>query len=165
MLSNVTGAAMVISQEAAWKEQKFQLKFSYSESGLARYNPSLLGEDGYSRIIKDYNGQTYWISIGPAAFIKKETKFPRWLNLAVGYGAYGMLGGHYNNVEVKDGNGNPVEIKRTRSYYLSLDVNLTKIKTKSKLLKTIFSVVNILKFPAPAIEFSEKKLLFHPLYY
>lgn len=165
MLANVSGAALVITQEAIWKEQKFNLKFSYSESGLAKYNSSLLGEDLYSRIIKDYNGQSYWLSFGPAAFIKKETNFPQWLNIAIGYGANGMLGGHYNNVEVRDDNGNPVEIKRSRSYYLSLDLNLTKIKTKSKFLKTVFSVVNILKFPAPALELSDKKLLFHPIYY
>jgi hypothetical protein len=163
--ADVLGVAMVISQEACWKEQRVQLKFSYSNSGLAKYNPSLLGEDKYSRLLKDYNGQTLWLSINPVSFFKKKCAFPSWLNIAVGYGAYGMLGGHQNPPVIFDETGNIIVTQRVRQYYLSLDVDLTRIKTKSKILKGVFSVVNILKFPAPTLELSGKKLRFHPLFY
>ena len=43
--------------------------------------------------------------------IKKENKFPKWLNVAFGYGAYGMLGGTYNNFVVQDENGNVLKFE------------------------------------------------------
>jgi hypothetical protein len=164
-VADVIGSGMAIAQEAFWNEQRFQLKFSYAQSGLAKYNPALLGENKYTQILKDYNAQTYWLSVNPSAFIKKENKFPKWLNVAFGYSAYGMLGGHYNNIVPIDNNGNALKFERQRRIYFSLDVDLTRIKTKSKVLKGIFSVVNFLKFPAPALEFSTSGLRFYGLYY
>lgn len=164
-LADVLGSGLAIGQEACWKEQRIQLKFSYAKSGLAKYNPSLLGENKYSQILKDYNAQTYWLSINPSSFMKKESKFPKWLNVAVGYSAYGMLGGYYNRIVVMDENGNVLKFDRQRRIYLSLDVDLTRIKTKSRVLKGIFSVINILKFPAPAIQFSKNGLRFYGIYY
>ncbi len=164
-LADVIGSGMAIVQEACWKQQRIQLKFSYAQSGLAKYNPSLLGENKYSQLLKDYNAQTYWLSVNPSAFIKKQNKFPKWLNVAIGYSAYGMLGGYTNRIVAVDNNGNVLKIERQRRFYFSLDVDLTRIKTKSKLLKGIFSVVNILKFPAPALEFSKNGLRFYGVYY
>ena len=37
-------------------------------------------------------------------------------------------------------------------FYLSLDIDLVKIKTKSKFLKSVFSVINFIKIPAPTLE-------------
>ena len=169
-LSDVIGSGMAIAQQAYWNEQRIQIKFSYAKSGLAQYNPSLLGKNVYSQILKDYNGQTYWLSISPSSFFKKESrkfseKFPKWLNIAFGYSAYGMLGGHFNQIIAVDKNGNVLRYDRQRRFYFSLDVDLTRIKTKSKVLKGLFSLVNVLKFPAPAIEFSNKGLRFYGLYY
>lgn len=162
--ANLLGSAMAIAQEARWKEQRIQVKFSYSNSGLANYNPSLLGEDNYSRLIKDYNGQTLWLSVNPVSFLNGEPKFPSWLNVAIGYGAYGMLGGH-DNPALVDEAGRVIHMNRVRQYYLSLDIDLTRVPVKSKFLKAVFSVVNILKFPAPALELSQNKLRFIPLHY
>ena len=164
-LSDVIGSGIAITQQAYWNEQRIQLKFSYAKSGLAKYNPSLLGKNDYSQILKDYNGQTYWLSINPSTFITKTNKFPKWLNVAFGYSAYGMLGGHFNQIIAVDKNGNVLRYDRQRRFYFSLDVDLTRIKTKSKALKGLFSLVNVLKFPAPAIQFSDKGLRFYGLYY
>lgn len=164
-LSNVIGSAMAISQRIAWEEQRFHLKFSFAQSGLAKYNPSLLGKNYYSQILKDYNAQTYWLTVNPSMFMKERTRFPKWLNIAVGYGAYGMLGGHYNRIVPLDENGNVLKIDRERRFYLSLDVDLTRIKTRSRILKGIFSVVSMVKIPAPAIQLSGKGFRFHYLYY
>jgi len=154
--ANLLGTSVAISQEALWNEQRIQIKYSYAQSGLAQYNPNLLGENFYTQILKDYNGQTYWLSVNPSSFIKKENKFPKWLNVAFGYSAYGMIGGTYNNFTVQKDDGSVLKFERERRLYLSLDVDLTRIKTKSKVLKGIFSVINIVKFPAPAIQFSKK---------
>lgn len=162
---NFLGAGMAVTQHAVWNEQRIQVKFSYANSGLAKYNPDLLGESFYTRILKDYNGQTLWLSINPSSFIKRDHKFPRWLNVAFGYSAYGMLGGHANNFVVQDEQGNVLKFDRVRRYYFSFDVDLTRIKTKSKFLKGLFSVVNILKIPAPALQWSGAKLRGYYLYY
>jgi hypothetical protein len=163
-ISNFIGTSLAISQEYYWREQKFQLKFSYAESGLAQYNPRLLGENFYQAILKDYNGQTYWLSFNPFSFNKEKTFFPKWINISFGYSAFGMLGGHSNNLVAIDENGNALKYERLRRYYLSFDLDLTKIKTKSRILKGLFSALNILKFPAPALQLSNGKFRFYPIY-
>lgn len=164
-LANLLGAAGAISQEAFWREQRISFKFSYAKSGLAKYNPSLLGETAYTQVIKDYNAQTLWLSVNPYSFMKKSSRFPKWLNVALGYSAYGMLGGHENNFVVTNSQGQVLKFERERRFYLSLDVDLTRIRTRSKLLKRVFSVVNILKFPAPALQLSQGKWRGYYLYY
>lgn len=165
IIANMLGTSAAISQQAFWNEQRIQLKFSFAQSGLAKYNPSLLGDNLSTQILKDYNGQTYWLSINPSSFIKRKNEFPQWLNIALGYSAYGMIGGKDNNFVVQDDEGNVLKFDRERRYYFSLDVDLTRIKTKSKVLKKVFSVINILKFPAPAIQFGKNNFRFYYLYY
>jgi hypothetical protein len=165
MAANALGTSLAMTQQAFWNEQRIQIKYSFAQSGLAQYNPSLLGETIYSQWLKDYNGQTYWLSINPSTFLKEDTKFPKWLNLAFGYSAYGMIGGSYNAFLVQDNNGNVLKLDRKRRYYLSIDIDLTRIKTKSKFLKGLFSAFNILKIPAPTLQFSNTGIRFYYLYY
>lgn len=164
MMANTLGSGLAISQEVFFKEQRIQLKLSYNESGLAEYNPGLLGDSFMSRILKDYNGQTYWLSINPSSFIKKENKFPKWLNVAFGYSGYGMTNAIDNTVVI-DANGNSHYFSRERRYYFSLDLDLTRIKTKYKFLKSVFSFINIVKLPFPAIQYSKRGFKFYGLYY
>lgn len=162
MAANLLGTGMAIGQKIAWKEQRIQLKFMYRSSGYAQYNTSLLGKNTSERVLKDYNGQTYWLSVNPSAFMKHENKFPKWLNLAFGYGANGMLNAHDNTFLVIDENGYVINFDRYRQFYFSLDADLTRIKTKSKVLKSIFSIINIIKIPFPNLELSENKIKFNP---
>ena len=46
------------------------------------------------------------------------------------------------------------DFPRYQQYYLSLDVDFTRIKTRSPMLKTLFGLLNVIKVPAPAIEFN-----------
>ena len=161
MASNFFGSGFTIGQQIVWKEQRIQLKFAYRQSGLAKYNPALLGKNSTEQILKDYNGQTYWLSINPSSFIKVKNCFPKWLNIALGYGASGMLNATYNKFLVIDANGNAVNFKRYRQFYFSLDADLTKIKTKSKVLKSIFTCLNSFKIPFPNVEYSENKFKFN----
>lgn len=165
MAANAIGSSLAISQKAFWNEQRVQIKYSFAQSGLAQYNPSLLGETVYSQWLKDYNAQTYWLSVNPSAFLKSNSKFPKWLNFAFGYSAYGMVGGSYNAILVQDNSGNVLKLDRQRRYYLSLDIDLTRIKTRSKFLKGLFQVVNILKIPAPSLQFSNSGIKFFYIYY
>ncbi len=161
MAANALGSGLAIGQKALWNEQRIQLKFSFYQSKYAKYRTDLLGESFATQILKDYNGQIYWLSINPSTFMKKETKFPKWLNVAFGYGADGMLGARYNNIVIQDESGNVTSFNRYQQGYFSLDVDLTRIKTKSRFLKSVFSCLNIIKIPFPNLEVSEGKLKFN----
>jgi hypothetical protein len=159
--ANTLGTGMAIGQKLLWKEQRIQLKFSFYSSPYAKYRPNILGDEIYMQVLKDYNGQIYWLSINPSSFIKKENKFPKWLNIAVGYGANGMIGARDNNFLIQDADGTIRTFNRYRQGYLSLDVDFTRIKTKSRFLKSVFTCINIIKIPFPNLEVSEGKLKFN----
>ena len=152
--ANTAGSLLCIGQELAWNDQRIVLKYSFHQSEFSSYRPNLLGRNLQENLLKDYNGQTYWLSVNPASFMRTETKFPKWLNVAFGYGANGMTGGNFNPPYI-DGNGNQIYFDRYRQYYLSFDVDLTRIKTRSHFLKTVFYSIGYIKIPAPALEFNK----------
>lgn len=159
ILANSLGTGLAISQEALWNKQHVFIKYSYRESGLATYNPSLLGKSLSERLLKDYNAQVYWVSVSPFSFIKSDTKFPKWLAVSIGYGASGMVRAKENFITYSVASTPEVlytyQTERYRNFYVSLDVDFTKIKTKSKALKTIFSAINTLKVPLPTVGFNK----------
>ena len=148
---NTLGAGMFIGQQLAWKEQKFQLKWSYHPTDYPYLNPDLLGSTHAQRWLKDYNGQTYWLSANPRSILGESIDWwPKWLNVAGGYGAEGMITAE--NFEYSD---HP-NIVRQRKYYLSLDIDTRRINVKSGFLKTVLHVLSFVKIPAPTIQFNEK---------
>ena len=92
MIANIAGSGFYLGQDLLWNEQRIKPKFSFHQTSLAQLSPDLLGESLAQEIFKDYNGQTYWLSFDVQAFAKKS-KFPKWLNLALGYGAHNMVRG------------------------------------------------------------------------
>jgi hypothetical protein len=88
----------------------------------------------------------------------KFLRFPKWLNLVAGYGANEM-------VYATDAENTAMGYHAYREYYLGLDFDLTAIKTKSRVLKTVLALVSIIKLPAPTIEFSSKGTRFHAFYF
>jgi Predicted periplasmic lipoprotein (DUF2279) len=172
MGANLLGSGLFMSQELAWQQQRIQFKFSfhkknYGEAQLNKRADDLFGKSWYERMLKDYNGQTYWFSANIKSFFPKS-RFPAWLNVAVGYGADGLLGGFENRWTEGDP-GFPInrsDIPRKRQFYIAPDIDLTKIKTKSKLLRTVFSGLNSFKFPAPALQIDNKgRFRFYPFYF
>ncbi|MBX7181809.1 MAG: YfiM family protein [Bacteroidia bacterium] len=166
IIANSTGTATYIGQELLWKEQRFTWKISYADNYLAHYRPDLLGSSPIQRLLKDYNGLTYWLSGNIHSFLPESSGFPRWLSVGVGYGASGMLGAHYNPATDPDGNPLP-SVDRFRQYYLTLDIDLWRIKTRSKVLRTLFSAIRIIKIPTPTLEFNSNakgKVRFYGMY-
>jgi len=160
MAANVTGAGLYVGQELLWKEQRFTIKYSFHRTDYAPQNPEVLGNGFSEEFLKDYNGQTYWLSLNLHAFFK-ESKIPSWLNVALGYGAEGMISGSNTNDNDVVQEQNPY-----RQFYLSLDLDLTRIKTNSHVLRTIFDVFNVIKVPFPALEFNDKNgIKFHGIYF
>jgi hypothetical protein len=157
MAANITGSALFLGQIALWDEIRIQPKFSFHYTSLAAVRPELLGSSFSERWLKDYNGQTYWLSASPGSFFT-NSKWPKWLCLSVGYGIGDMVSAEKHR---------SVDMGYTpyRQYYLSLDIDLTKIKTKSKLLKTIGFMANSVKIPAPALRFGKNGVDFKPFYF
>ena len=164
MTANFSGAALVLSQQYFWKEQRIKLKYSFHQTSYPKYRPNELGSYLLEETIKDYNGQSYWLSVNFASFLNKNSNFPKWLNVALGYGAEDMISGQ-NNYFIINSNGKTIGHNRYRKYFLSFDIDFSKIRTKSKVLKSIFSVINCFKVPFPAIELNKKGCSFHVFYY
>ena len=127
--------------------------------------------------LKDYNAITIWASANIYSFMKRDRRFPTWVNIAFGYGANGMFGGFENkwcydpaessfhNCAV-DNQVDRSDIPRYKQFYLSLDVDFTKIKTKSPALKVFLHLLNMVKIPSPTFEFNRiDKVRFHPLFF
>ena len=158
MVANASGTGLYVGQELLWGEQRILLKYSFHRTQFAQQRPDKLGNSLAEEFLKDYNGQTYWLSANINSFLKIDG-IPNWLNLAFGYGADGMLTGDPNDPLFLNQN-------RTRQYYLSLDIDLSRIKTNSNLLKTIFSVFNLIKVPFPTLELtSSGSVKAHYLYF
>ena len=156
LIANTTGSLLAIGQALKWNEQRIQLKYSYSPTKWAAENVEQLGANHLERALKDYNGQTYWISFNMKSLLNIEKAgFPNWLNLAIGYSGDNMTHPYHEENDEE----------RKRQYLISLDVDLTRIKTKNKTLNFVLHTFGFLKFPIPTFEFSNGNVSFHPIYY
>jgi hypothetical protein len=162
MGANAFGAALYTTQAWAWDDQKVTLKFSsFPQRHAAALNSradDLFGKTFPERLLKDYNGQTYWLSFNPHSLF--QNRLPAWLNVAIGYGATGLYGGFENFARDKNGvvTFDRRDIKRVRQWYLSPDIDWTKIHTNKKAVRTLFTLLNMIKMPAPALELRRGKL-------
>ena len=164
MAANTIGTGLFIGQQLAWGQQRITPKFSFQQTQYPQYRPNLLGENFAQQILKDYNGQTYWLSTNIHSFLNKGSKFPKWLAVSVGYGATGMTGGSSN--PDRDENGQPIpHFDRYSQFYFSLDIDMHRIKTKSRLVNSIFTAFGMIKFPLPTLEFNTNGVAFHPIYF
>jgi Predicted periplasmic lipoprotein (DUF2279) len=169
--ANFLGSGLLVAQELAWDEQRIQFKFSfhkknYADEILNERSKSIFGKSDPERFLKDYNGQTYWLSTNIKSFFP-ASKFPAWLNIAVGTGAEGLLGAEENIGKDVNGivNFNRTDIKRYRQWYLAPDIDLTKIKTNKKGIKLALRLLNVFKFPMPSIAYGDGKFSFNVIHF
>jgi uncharacterized protein YfiM (DUF2279 family) len=147
ILFNGLGSGLFIGQQLILGEQVILPKYSFSSSDYQKIRPEILGETNSEAYLKDYNGQTYWLSFNLNSIYSKVK--PTWLNFAIGYGANGMVSSKGDYVF------NSKIISPYRQYYAALDIDLTKIKTNSKLLKSLLKAGNFIKFPSPTFEVNQ----------
>ena len=158
MLANAAGAGLFMGQDALWSEQRILVKFSAHPTPFAAQRPDLLGVGLGERILKDYNGQTIWLSAN-ARSCSGITALPPWLNLAFGYGAENML-----TAMPAEEEAHGMLSTRFRQFYLSPDLDLSHIKVRSKVWRTVLFVLNGVKVPLPGIEVRDNgRLLVHGL--
>jgi Predicted periplasmic lipoprotein (DUF2279) len=183
--ANTLGTGTFLAQELLWEEQRLQFKFSssrpaYDRNFMVQGSPQgvlslrevahrFYGRSFFETLLKDYNATTIWLSANPSSFmsLSENNRFPRWLNVAVGVGTNNVFGA-YGNGGYRDAQGNvyTVNLPRYRQWYLSLDVDLRKIKTRKPLVKTLLFCLNSVKFPAPALEYNTLgQTKFHWLYW
>lgn len=154
LVADAVGPLLYLGQKALWSEVRVRPKFSFHRTKYADMRPELLGDNTLSQIVKDYNGQTYWLSVDIDRFIA----FPRWLNLSVGYGAEEMI-------YARDGQNHAAGLRPYRQYYLGIDFDPSAVKTRSRFVRTVLYVLGSVRVPAPAISVSKEGVRFHPLYF
>ena len=162
---NTLGSSTYFFQQYYWDKEFVHLKFTSHQSGLAQYRPNVLGSDYPSRLLKDYNGQTYWASFNPFEWFNSDPVIPKWINFSLGYSTNDQLIGDGDTYTVIDGAGVQQSFTPYRQLFFSLDVNWEAIETDVRFLKVLFKGLNYVKVPFPALELSRSKLAFRPLYF
>ena len=161
MAANLFGSSLFLAQQLTWKQQRVQMRISFHHSIYPAYNPSELGSNWRQRLLKDYNGQTYWLSFNMSSFLPKPNNFPRWMTADIGYGAEGMIGGTTNPKEI-DGKAVP-SFQRYRKLLIGIGGEFKK--PGDDIPYPLWG--NLLRYPSPAVEFkfngSKPRLV--PLYF
>ncbi|MEN3041230.1 MAG: DUF2279 domain-containing protein [Bacteroidia bacterium] len=143
-ISNAIGAGLFWLNLRA-QPWRIDLRFSFSPSPYAAQRPDALGR-GAAQILKDYNGQTYWLVV-------LHEKFP--IGIAIGHGARGLLGGYGRE---------PLSVIRAREHrrwLLSVDPHWETFLRKRWLLRIFVSI----KTPLPALMYEKKALRVAWLYF
>ena len=163
MVANAAGSLFFIFQQKIFKEQIIKPKLSFSRSKYARLANGYLGKNNIlSEFLYDYNGYTFWFSFSPRSIFPKS-KIPKWFNVSFGYGSDGMIG-EFKNLSSYKGIEIP-NFERFRQFYLSLDIDFSKIKTNSKFMKGVFTTLSYIKIPLPTLEISQKKIKGHFIHF
>ncbi|MEZ4920631.1 MAG: DUF2279 domain-containing protein [Saprospiraceae bacterium] len=189
---NLLGSGLYLGQELGWSDQRICLKMSalpvqYSNelilasdgvhtTTLSERADALYGTGPVNLFLRNYNTLVVWASVNPASFLdQRPVWLPDCLNIAVGMGANNLYGGRENRWLVDaDCAGpdcafyapDPGAFPRERQFFLSFDIDLSRIKTRNLFLRTLLQTVNILKVPAPALELrSNGYSKFHFVYF
>jgi len=128
-------------------------------SNLGYISRERFGSNFFERYLKDYNAQTIWLSANPRSFLPKS-KIPPWLNVAVGYGSENVYGA-YSNTWREDGVSFRYRPERYRQWFLSPDIYLSRIPTKKRWVRLTLGILDFIKIPAPALEYSQGKFKGH----
>lgn len=161
MVTNTFGSLAYASQKIIWNEERFIFKFSSHQTPYASERPNVLGATPLQRLLKDYNGQTYWLSFSPFAFSDNKI-LPKWLCISLGYSIDQKIIGN------KDIYINPITnttYLAKREFLLSLDLDFSKIPIKNRWLKLVVNRFNYLKIPFPTLIFSNGKMIGKGMYF
>lgn len=192
---NLLGSGLFLAQQIGWQEQRIALKLSawpktYSDSPIYPVSPAgstdfttlqersntVYGSGLLSLFLKNYNANTVWLSLNPRSFCRQPVAWlPRWLNVAVGMGAENLFVGQgyawKGNVnctgpDCEEYRLDPAVYPRTRQFFLSFDIDVTRLGFRNRFLRLLAGTLNIIKIPAPTLEITDRgKLRLHALYF
>lgn len=131
--ANTAGTGLFLLSRALEKTNwQVGLRFSFFPTAYAQQRPDLLGR-GAAQILKDYNGQTYWLCIF-------HRSLP--MGLAIGHGAEGLLGGYGREPQ------SVIAARERRRWVLSLDPHWEALLRRPRWALRIFVAI---KTPFPAL--------------
>jgi uncharacterized protein YfiM (DUF2279 family) len=181
MGANIAGTSLFSAQQYFWGQQRISLKMNsipiqYSQtpfspeipnqnsSSLKERASSLYGKSYLERFLKDYNAQTYWLSINVRSFAPEWNQWPKWLNIALGYGAENLYGGFENswNESIDTYRLSTNAFPRNRQFYIGFDLDPRYFGIKNPLLRSLSRSLSLFKMPSPALEINgQGQLTFH----
>lgn len=154
MTANISGAFLFFGQERLFHQQILVPKFSFHTTQYAALRPAILGSTFAEQLLKDYNGQTYWLSFSPGNF--GLNKFPKWLCFSFGYSA---------DQKIVGGEEVYLNYHSRREFLFSMDIDFSRIPVKNAFLKTVLSQINYLKIPFPALILQGNQFGVKPFYF
>jgi uncharacterized protein YfiM (DUF2279 family) len=159
-IANTLGVGLALWKNQPSHSTAIYFKQSYSPSPYAGLRPSVLGKTTIERYLKDYNGQTYWLSFSPNRLFGTDF-VPKFLLLSLGYSCDSKLEGHANESVASNG----IKYTAQRELLVSLDIDFNQVPFKRKWVKKLFSVFQLIKVPLPAIQLRGSTLSFEPVYF
>ena len=152
MAANGLGTGLFLSQQLTWGEQRFVLKFSSRPTEYAAVRPTVLRSTLPERLLKDYNGQSYWLSFSLKNFTEKWP-LPSWICFSFGYSVDEKLSGSDNFYVTNDR-----IYQASRQYMFSLDLDVRALPIKRKWVKAILRPFHYVKIPFPTLILDNGKL-------
>lgn len=160
---NISGISLTALQEIYFNKQIFKLKYSYQNTIYPTYNSGDLGVSQFSKMYRDYNGITFWLSAPLSLNNASRSTWKKVVGIALGYGVDGLLSAETNtSIEYQ----NRLEpITRSNEFYFAPDIHFEMIPTNNFWLKKLFYLLDHFKFPTPTLQFGTQGLRFHPIYF
>jgi len=163
MAANAAGVALFVGQQVGLDQQPLSLRYGFSSSIYPQYRPELLGRRRFAQMLKDYNGQQYWLSVNLATVLPVGPSFPRWLNLDLGYSGSGMTGGRANP-PLYGADGQPLVFWRVRQFYLAPGLDLVHLVPVASTGHLLLGATQFIRLPTPTLEFNPRDgWRWHPL--
>ncbi len=147
MGANTIGSFSYLTQQLIWGEERIIPKFSTYPTEFATIRPEVLGYSFAESFLKDYNGQTYWLSFSPGTFFK-NSRIPKWACLSIGYSVHEKLVG---DKETYYDSSTGMTYFAKREVKFSLDIDFSKLPIKKTWLKAVVKQFNYLKIPFPTL--------------
>ena len=160
LLANAAGVLFFWFQHKAYKQIICFPKFSFWPSPYAAMRPNVLGHNLWQNILKDYNGQIYWLNISANSLLPNGYKVaPAWFYLSVGYGAEQMVYGRVKQNEA-------IGLHPERQYYFSFNISLRETGVfkryhNNTVIRAIVFWFEGYQLPAPCIELSNSGFRLH----
>ena len=155
VVSNTLGTLSYLTQQIVWDEERIIPKFSFAPTEFAAVRPAILGNSYGESLMKDYNGQTYWLSFSPGTFFR-NSKIPKWACISVGYGVHAKLVG---SEEFYLDQITGTEYYSQRECLISLDIDFSRIPVRRQWLKVLLKQLNYVKIPFPALILRDGRMM------
>lgn len=157
ILFNLLGSGIFILQNK-FDKSVVAPKFSYFPSAYAKLRPEALGNSNVSRILKDYNAQTYWLGIRPNALIPSFKA--KWFLFSIGFSINEhLVGDQFSTTHHGESYNSYSQL------LFSLDIDARSIPIRNKFVKKLLVPLNYIKIPFPTLAFEKGKVRFYPLYF